>query len=113
MSDRTQVISSDDGSMTVPEPGLKRQVMSFNQHMMLVRHTMAPGWVGARHSHPHEQLVYIVSGEIELTVAGARHLLRAGDSILVHGGVEHQAVAESAAEVLDVFAPCRDDYTSR
>ncbi len=113
MSDRMRVVSSDDGSMTAPEPGLKRQVMSFNQHMMLVRHTMAPGWVGVLHSHQHEQLVYVVSGAIALTVAGARHLLHAGDSILVGGGVEHQATAESAAEVLDVFTPCRNEYTSR
>jgi quercetin dioxygenase-like cupin family protein len=29
--------------------------------MMLVRHTMEKGWAGNRHSHPHEQLVYIVN----------------------------------------------------
>jgi quercetin dioxygenase-like cupin family protein len=68
--------------------------------------------VGAAHSHPQEQLVYVVSGAIELTIAGVAHVLSAGDSILVAGGVEHQASAERASEVLDVFAPFRADYAA-
>ena len=50
--------------MTSPEPGLKRQVMSWSPSMMLVRHTMEKGWVGAKHSAPHEQLVYVVKGHL-------------------------------------------------
>ena len=46
--------------MSTPEPGLSRQVMSYSASMMLVRHTMIEGWVGARHSPPHEQMDYIV-----------------------------------------------------
>ena len=34
------VISSDDGNMTNPEDGLRRQVMSYSPSMMLVRHRM-------------------------------------------------------------------------
>jgi quercetin dioxygenase-like cupin family protein len=55
-------------------------------------------------------LVYVVSGAIQLTIAGVTHSLSAGDSILVAGGTEHQARADRASEVLDVFAPYRADY---
>jgi len=112
MSAADEVVHSIDSSMTNPEPGLRRQVMSFSPGIMLVRHKMEPGWVGAAHSHPQEQLVYVVSGAIELTIAGVAHVLSAGDSILVAGGVEHQASAERASEVLDVFAPFRADYAA-
>jgi quercetin dioxygenase-like cupin family protein len=105
-----KVISSDDTNMTVPEPGLRRQVMATTEPMMLVRHRMEPGWVGAAHSHPHEQLLYVVSGEIALTVDGETYILRAGDSIMVPGGVVHQASAAVASEALDVFTPARDEY---
>ena len=57
-----EVVPSQDETMSNPEPGLRRQVMSYSPSMMLVRHRMKKGWVGARHSHPHEQMVYIVSG---------------------------------------------------
>jgi quercetin dioxygenase-like cupin family protein len=110
MSITEGVIKSDDSGMTRPEPGLRRQVMSYSKDIMLVRHKMEPGWVGAAHSHPHEQLVYVTSGAIQLTVAGVTHALSAGDSILVAGGIQHQACTDRASEVLDVFTPCRADY---
>ena len=110
MSAANEVVKSADSSMTNPEPGLWRQVMSYSQGIMLVRHKMEPGWVGAAHSHPHEQLIYVVSGAIQLTVGDATHALSAGDSILVAGGVQHRARTDRATEVLDVFAPYRSDY---
>ena len=110
MSVMLNVISADDMNMTVPEPGLRRQVMAESAPMMLVRHRMEPGWVGAAHSHPHEQLIYVMSGEIALVVDGETYTLRAGDSVMVPGGVVHQASAAVESEVLDVFTPARDEY---
>ena len=101
---------STDETMSTPEPGLRRQVMSTSDTLMLVRHRMEAGWVGKRHSHPHEQMVYVVSGAIRLTMQGEGYDLRAGDSILVAGDVEHEASASEASEVLDVFTPAREDY---
>jgi quercetin dioxygenase-like cupin family protein len=36
--------------------------------------------------------------------------MRAGDGIVVDGGVEHEASAVEASEVLDVFTPYRQEY---
>lgn len=110
MANTLDVIESNQHTMSEPEPGLRRQVMSYSPAMMLVRHTMAVGWVGTRHSHPHEQLVYIVSGRIRFTHPGGSFEAKQGDSFLVPGGVEHQAAALEASEVLDVFTPHREDY---
>jgi len=112
MSAANEVIQSNDSSMTSPEPGLWRQVMSYSQNLMLVRHKIEPGWVGAAHSHPHEQLIYVVSGAIQLTAGDRTHALSAGDSFLVAGGIQHQARTDRATEVLDVFAPYRADYAA-
>jgi quercetin dioxygenase-like cupin family protein len=107
------VISSDDRNMLNPEDGLRRQVMSYSPNMMLVRHRMKKGWVGARHSHPHEQMVYVVSGRIVFEHPGGRFEAKTGDSFLVPGGIEHQASALEDSEVLDVFTPYREDYASK
>lgn len=107
------VIHSDDSTMTTPEPGLLRQMMSYSPKLMLVRHKAEPGWVGAAHSHPHEQIVYVVSGTIQLTVAGIAHTLRAGDSLYVAGSAEHQASSEQGAEILDIFTPYREEYAAQ
>src|SRR5579875_3523308 len=100
-----EVTHSDASGMTTPEPGLKRQVMSYSPGMMLVRHTMKNGWVGTRHSHPHEQMVYIISGHIRFEYPGGAFEVKGGDCFLVPGGVEHQASALADCEVLDIFTP--------
>lgn len=78
--------------------------------MMLVRHQMDPGWCGARHSHPHEQLVYVIRGQLRFVCGSEAFEARAGDSFIIPGGVEHQASAVSECEVLDFFVPFREDY---
>ena len=108
-----EVVPSQEESMSNPEPGLRRQVMSYSPSMMLVRHTMKKGWVGARHSHPHEQMVYVVSGHLSFEHPGGVFQATTGDSFLVPGNVEHQASALEDSEVLDVFTPYREDYAPR
>jgi quercetin dioxygenase-like cupin family protein len=95
---------------TTPEPGMIRQVLAWSPQLMLVRHTFEKGWKGARHSHPHHQLVYVVSGHICFQAEGTTWEMRAGDSIVVNGGVEHEASASEPSEVLDVFTPFRQEY---
>jgi len=99
--------------MTDPEPGLRRQVMSFTPGMMLVRHKMVKGWVGAKHQHPHEQMVYVVSGRIVLESPAGKVEAATGDSFIVPGNTDHQAWALEDSEVLDVFTPYREDYAPK
>ena len=105
-----EIVPSQDETMSHPEPGLRRQVMSYSPGMMLVRHRMEKGWAGAKHSHPHEQLVYIVSGHLSFRYPGGVVEAKMGDSFVVPGNVEHQAWALEDSEVLDIFTPCREDY---
>lgn len=93
-----------------PEPGLERRVLARNARLMLVEHRMAKGWVGARHAHPHDQLVYLVQGHIGFRCGDTSFEAKTGDSFVVKGGLEHEAWALEASVVLDVFTPYREDY---
>lgn len=94
-----------------PEPGLTRRILAHNPKLMLVEHHMEVGWVGARHAHPHDQLVYVIAGHLTVRCGDAEPFdVRAGDSFVVRGGVEHQASAHEVSHVLDVFTPTREDY---
>jgi quercetin dioxygenase-like cupin family protein len=111
MSERDVVFVTGDAQLaSSPEPGMLRQVLAYNPHLMLVRHHLEGGWVGTRHSHPHDQIVYVVNGHIRFEAGGKSSELRSGDSVVVNGGVEHQASALANSEVLDIFTPCREDY---
>ena len=102
--------SASTAEPTTPEPGLERRVLASNPKLMVVEHRMQPGWVGVRHSHPHEQAAYVVSGRLKVSVGDEAFEVSAGDSFVVRGGVEHEARALEASVVLDVFTPTREDY---
>ena len=101
---------TNDTPLSTPEPGMIRQVLAYNPHLMMVRHTFSKGWAGARHSHPHHQMVYVTRGHILFESEGRQWNLHAGDCLVVDGDVEHQASALEDCEVLDVFTPYRKDY---
>jgi quercetin dioxygenase-like cupin family protein len=104
------VVSREQTKRSEPEPGLTRLVGAYNDKLFLAEHRMQVGWVGARHSHPHDQIVYVVSGHLRVKCGEKTFDVRTGDSFVVRGGIEHQAWALENSHVIDVFTPCRNDY---
>ena len=62
------------------------------------------------HSHPHEQVVNMLEGELELIAGGVARTLKPGDVFTIAGHVVHSARGITACRVLDVFSPVREDY---
>jgi quercetin dioxygenase-like cupin family protein len=91
-------------------PKMRRQILQSGDKSMLVRVEFEPGAVAAVHSHPHEQLTYVASGSIHLSVAGVERTLRAGESILLRGHIPHGVTTTEAAVLLDTFTPPREDF---
>lgn len=106
------VTKHSEGKESHPEPGLTRRVLAYNDKLFLAEHKMTKGWVGAVHSHPHDQIVYLVEGHLRITCQGRTFELVAGDTFVVRGGVEHGASALEDSLVIDVFTPLREDYLS-
>lgn len=68
------------------------------------------GSVLNEHKHPHEQITYILEGELEMTIGGEKMLLTAGMVHVIPGNVPHSAYAHTDVRVLDAFHPIRQDY---
>lgn len=91
-------------------PGVDLRVTA-GRGVMLSVVEFEPGGVVPEHSHPHEQMGYLVSGRLEFTVGGLTRLLEPGDLWRIPGGVPHRVVAvDGPAVALDVFNPVREDY---
>jgi quercetin dioxygenase-like cupin family protein len=90
--------------------GLKRRVLAYNDKLFVAEHEMVKGWIGKVHSHPHDQVVYVVHGHLRVTCQGATFDVQAGDTFVVLGGIDHGASAIEDSLVIDVFTPCREDY---
>lgn len=104
------VVRHAEGKLSEPERGLKRRVLAYNEKLFLAEHEMVKGWSGALHSHPHDQIVYVVHGHLKVSCEGKTVDVRTGDTFAVRGGVEHGASAVEDSLVIDVFTPCREDY---
>lgn len=105
-----QFVTLSDTRPFEPQPGVRMRALSGEQAMLNLIE-LEPGASVPLHSHPHEQLGFIVSGELILTVAGEEHRLRPNDAYQLPGGVEHAGVAGGeGCVVLDVFHPVREDY---
>ncbi|MDH4037961.1 MAG: cupin domain-containing protein [Candidatus Krumholzibacteria bacterium] len=47
----------------------------------------------SEHTVPHDALVHVLDGEVEISIAGTPHRLRAGDAIVMPGGRPHAVKA--------------------
>lgn len=63
-----------------------------------------------QHQHPHEQITYILEGQLNMTIGGELHVLTAGMFYVIPSNVWHGAVAITDCKVMDVFNPVREDY---
>ena len=62
------------------------------------------------HQHPHEQITYILEGQLDMTIDGKECKLTAGMYYVIPSNVIHGAVAVTDCKVIDVFNPVREDY---
>jgi quercetin dioxygenase-like cupin family protein len=91
-------------------PGLWRRTLSYGQRLMVVQATLEEGAVVPIHSHPHEQITYVVEGRLTMEVGGQTHVLGPGDSLLLPSDVGHGATVTERTIVVDTFSPPREDY---
>jgi len=105
------IVAGQDVQPRQAFPNLTRRVLAFNDKLMIVEHVMEKDSVFPRHSHPHEQLAYLVSGRIQVQIGDDEPFQAvAGDSFVVRGGIDHQVTAIERSVALDVFTPFREDY---
>ena len=90
--------------------GVSRKVLAHDGGLMQVEVRFETGAVGPLHSHPHEQLTYVLSGEFEFTIGDETKLVRAGDTMYKKSGVMHGCRCLKQGVLIDTFTPQRDDY---
>jgi quercetin dioxygenase-like cupin family protein len=93
-------------------PGVTRQVLGHDPHMMLVRVTFTKGAIGYIHSHAHRQVTYVESGQFDATLGDERRTIGPGDTYVAPPDLPHGVVALSDGVLIDVFTPAREDFLS-
>ena len=90
--------------------GISRKVMAYSENIMTVEVHFETDAVAAMHSHPHEQLTYVLSGEFEFTIGDETKIVKAGDTMYKEPNIMHGAKCLKAGILLDNFTPMRKDF---
>ena len=107
------VITGFDKLASVPEEQITekigRRVISGKLGTVVYWRMKAGAHVAA-HKHPQEQFVWVIKGAISLRIGTEERTIKPGDVAVVPGGVEHEALFPEDTEVIDFFAPVREDF---
>lgn len=91
--------------------GVTRKILSYSRQLMTCELFFEEGAVGEMHSHPHEQIGYIVSGKLILKEEGQEDkVLVTGDTYHILPDIRHGVVTLAPTKLLDIFTPMREDF---
>jgi len=86
------------GALFAQNPGIQRTILQRKDISMpgreavIARVEIAPGAYAGRHTHPGEEISYILEGEGEILVEGQPPLkVKPGDSFIIPSGAKHDA----------------------
>jgi quercetin dioxygenase-like cupin family protein len=92
-----------------PIPGYRGRFVHSEQ-MTIAFWEIEAGAPLPSHSHVHEQVANVISGEFELTVDGETKVLKPGSVAVIPANAEHSGRAITDCRLIDVFCPIREDY---
>lgn len=86
------------GALWAQNPAVKRTVVKTGdvsvpgREAVIANVEIAPGGAVGRHTHPGDEISYVVAGEGEILMEGKPPLkIKAGDGFVVPGGTKHDA----------------------
>jgi quercetin dioxygenase-like cupin family protein len=93
-----------------PAEGVEMRVI-HGERMTLAFFTIAQGSGIAEHAHMHEQIGTVLKGKLQLTIAGEKRIVAPGGAYHIPSNATHSGLCvEGPAEVLEMFAPVREDW---
>ena len=79
--------------------------------VLMCRASYEPGTTVKRHKHEDtEQLMLIIAGSLEMTIADEKRLMTVGDVAVVNRGVEHELYSAEGVTFIEALSPVPLDH---
>src|SRR5258708_39127193 len=95
---RIFLLAAAAAALLAQNPGIQRTVVQRKdisvpgREAVIARVEIAPGASAGRHTHPGEEITYVMEGEAEILIEGQPPLkVRAGDGVVGPAGARHDA----------------------
>ena len=110
-----KIVKREDAPTLETVKGRRGEILMAGEKCMMMVNTIEPGVPTPPHSHPHEQIGFLIEGTGILYIDGETRELEAQAAFLVPGGVAHNfdATGDRPAVLVECFAPPREDYLDR
>ncbi len=83
------------------------------EQILLCQVQYEPGAEVKRHSHEHsEQLMWMLSGELQMNVGGESRTLGEGDCVVINRGVDHALSTSTGCRFLEAMSPVPKDHVA-
>jgi quercetin dioxygenase-like cupin family protein len=82
------------------------------RQLTVIEVTLTPGGGHDFHKHPdQEEVIYVISGEVEQWLGTEKRMLRPGDSVFIEADVVHASfnIGDGDARLLAILGPCVGD----
>ena len=80
------------------------------ENMSLVFWEVEKGAEVPQHAHIHEQILKVMEGSFEFTVAGKTKVYSRDELVVIPANISHGGKAITACKLMDIFCPTREDY---
>lgn len=110
-----KIVKREDAPTLETVKGRKGEILMAGEKCMMMVNTIEPGVPTSPHSHPHEQIGFLIEGKGILYIDGETREMEAQASFLVPGNAAHNfdATGGKPAVLIEAFAPPREDYLER
>jgi quercetin dioxygenase-like cupin family protein len=88
---------------------LSRPPTTQAKHITVIEVTLEPGFGHNFHKHPdQEEVIYIMSGQVEQWLEAKKQVLQPGDSIFIQPNIVHASfnTGSQPAKLMVVLGPC-------
>lgn len=93
--------------------GVKRQILGYDNQLMMVKVKFEKGAAGTIHHHFHSQATYVAKGKFEFTIDGVTKVVSEGDSLFKTPDLPHGCVCIEEGMLIDTFSPMRSDFIDK
>jgi quercetin dioxygenase-like cupin family protein len=112
---RLKIVKLNEAPSLETVKGRHGVILQSGKKVMMMILTVEPSIPTPPHSHPHEQVGYLLEGRGVLFSGGESKEIEAGTSFLIPPNESHNfdAIGKKPAIIIDVFSPPRQDYLKK
>jgi quercetin dioxygenase-like cupin family protein len=85
----------------------------IGQNVMLARVLLKKGCIVPEHSHPNEQISFILEGALKFWIDGREIVVNSGEVLTIPPNMPHKAEALEDTVDFDIFDPPRADWMNK